>query len=80
MLDSTDINVQAIDIEPYVIIDELSSSEIYIGISKSFSDPARANWRIKRIQKIGNVWKFQFPNGDQNFKFIWDDRISYTYM
>ena len=62
-----------------MLVDELSSTEFYIGTSKNDKDPARPYWRIKRIYKIGSVWKFEFPNGDQDFKYVWDDRLSYTY-
>jgi hypothetical protein len=79
MLIESDINVQSIFIEPYILVDELSTTEYYIGTSKSFNDMARPNWRIKRIVKIGNVWKFQYPDGKQDFIFIWDDRLSYSY-
>ena len=79
MLQSSEINVQAINIEPYLLVDEVSTIEYYIGVSKSFPDPGLPNWRIKRILKIGNVWRFQYPNGDQNFIFIWDDRPLYSY-
>lgn len=80
MLQDSEINIQAINIEPYLLVDETSTTEYYIGTSKSFSDPAKPNWRIKRIMKIGNVWKFQYPNGRQGFDFIWDDRFTYTYL
>lgn len=79
MLEDSDVNVQAISVEPYLLILELSSTEYYIGTSRSFSDPAKPNWRIKRIVKIGSVWNFQYPNGNQDFKFVWDDKLSYIY-
>jgi hypothetical protein len=79
MLQDSEINIQAINIEPYLLVDETSTTEYYIGTSRSFSDPGKPNWRIKRIIKIGNIWKSQYPNGDQRFQFIWDDRFSYIY-
>jgi len=79
MLENSNINLQAINIEPHILILELSSTEYYIGTSKSFSDPAKSNWRIKRIVRISGVWNFQYPNGDQDFKFIWDDKLLYSY-
>lgn len=74
------INVEQHQIEPYVLIDELSSDEIYIGTSRSFNTKSSSIWRIKRIIKIGTVWHMQYPNGSQDFNFIWDDRLSYTYV
>ena len=73
------ISQQQHDIENILLVDELSDTEYYIGVSNNFSDPAKANWKIKRIWKVGNVWKFEFPNGSQEFKWIWDDRLSYSY-
>jgi len=79
MLIGSDINIQHHVIEPYVLVDEFSSTEFFIGTSKSFSDPNKANWRIKRIWKLGSVWKFGYPLGSQDFNFVWDDRLSYDY-
>jgi hypothetical protein len=79
MLEDSDINVQAINIEPTVLIDEASDINYYIGTSKSFGDSARATWRIKRIWQVGTVWMEGYPNGDQGFSFIWDLRTGYVY-
>ena len=79
MLEDNNINVQAINIEPPIIIDELSVNEYYIGISRNDKNPANPYWRIKRIWKIGTVWKVGYPNGDQSYTFIWDNRLGYIY-
>ena len=73
------ISQQQHNIDIITLVDELSSTEYYLGTSKNFSDPAAANWRIKRIWKVGSVWKFEFPDGNQNFKWVWDERLSYLY-
>ena len=78
-IDDISVSVQSIFIEPTILIDEVSATDFYIGVSKSFSDPAQPNWRIKRIYKVGNVWKQGFANGDQGFTFIWDLRFGYIY-
>lgn len=78
-IDDISISVQALNIEAPLLIDETSSTEYYIGTSKSFIELSKPNWRIKRIWKIGNVWRIGFPDGKQDFAFIWDDRLSYTY-
>ena len=75
-----DIDVQDHVRDPIMLVDEQSSTEYYVGISKSHRDPASPNWRIKRIYKVGSIWKFEFPNGDQTFKYIWDARFGYTYL
>lgn len=79
MLETSDHNIQSILIEPYVFVDEVSSTEYYIGTSKSFSSQNSANWRIKRIWQVGSVWKMGYANGDQGFGFVWDDRFTYIY-
>lgn len=38
---NNDINLQSYQIEPYVLIDEVSDNETYIGTSKSFSDKSK---------------------------------------
>lgn len=65
--------------EKTMLVDEMSSTEYYIGTSDNSSDSAAANWKIKRIWQIGSVWKFGFPDGNQEFKWIWNDRLGYTY-
>ena len=79
MLETTDNTVQYISIEPPMMVDELSSTEIYIGTSKNDRNQANPNWRIKRIWKLGSVWRSGFPDGNQDFVFIWDDRFNHTY-
>lgn len=61
------------------LIDEVSETEIYIGESKNFSDKSSPIWRIKKISKNGTVWEFGFPNGVQDYTFIWNERLNYTY-
>lgn len=78
-LNTHDINTMQDKIDPVMMVDEMSDTEYYVGWSRSFSDPAGLTWRIKRILKIGSVWKFEFPSGSQDYKWAWDDRLSYTY-
>jgi hypothetical protein len=77
--DNIEINLQQHKIDPVMLVDEVSSIEYYIGVSRNFSDTSRANWQIKKIWKDGSVWKFEFPDGNQNFVHIWDSRFLYTY-
>jgi hypothetical protein len=79
MLESSDNSVQSIFIEPVVLVDELSSTEFYIGTSRSFGDVQTSNWKIKKIYKSGSVWKTGYPDGDQGFTYIWNDRLTYSY-
>lgn len=66
---------------PYTLVDEVSPTEIYVGVSVSGRDGGKATWQIKRIIKNGSTWFVtQFPDGDQAFKFIWDNRFSYSFV
>ena len=64
---------------PYKLVDEISTTEFYIGTSLS-SSKSTPNWSIKKIWKDETVWKFGFPDGNQNFSFIWDNRLTYNYI
>ena len=79
MAKGTEINILQHNIEAPLLVDEVSSTEYYIGESKNTSNIYRDNWRIKRIWKVGNVWNFGFPNGNQDFIFQWELRDTYTY-
>ena len=62
------------------LIDEVSETEIYIGISKQGNSTDKPIWQINKMLKSGTVWNTSlFPNADQNFSFIWDNRTTYTY-
>lgn len=79
MENTMDINTQQYNAEQIMIVDEISSTEIYIGTSDNSSDFSAANWKIKRILKTGSVWKFEFPDGNQEFKWVWSDKLTYSY-
>ena len=72
-------NEQQYNFDPKMLIEELSIYEYYVGVSNNISNPANASWRIKKISKVGSVWYFQFPEGNQEHKWTWNDRVSYTY-
>jgi hypothetical protein len=76
---TSDINVDMQKIDPVMLVDEVSATEFYIGVSKNTSNTAAPHWRIKKIWKSGSVWHFGFPDGHQDFLFIWDDRALYVY-
>lgn len=78
--DNISISIQAITIEPSVLIDQVSSTEFYIGTSKSFNNPGAAVWRIKRIWQVGTIWMSGYADGNQGFGFIWDNRSDGTYV
>jgi hypothetical protein len=71
----------AVVIAPITLIHEYSTTEFYIGISINGADTGTAHWSIRKISKTGTVWMVtQYPNGNQNFNFIWDERLLYTYL
>lgn len=76
---NSEINAQTYNSELRKLIEEVSSTEYYIGISESFVNIYEAIWQIKKISKTGDVWTIQFPNGDQSFNYIWNNRAGYTY-
>ena len=78
MLENTMNDVLGI-IQPPMLIDEVSDTEYYIGISRNDSDESRKVWRIERIWKSGNIWRFGYPDGDQSFSYEWSKRYTYTY-
>lgn len=67
------------NIEPILLVDQLSDTEMYFGTSINGEDIASFIWRIKRIIKVGNVWTIGFPNGDQSFSYAWNDRFLFSY-
>lgn len=64
---------------PFKLIDEISSTEIYIGENDINRDPTKPNWRITKIFKSGTTWYIVFPDGQQTYEYIWNDRLGYTY-
>lgn len=61
------------------LVDEVSDTEYYIGESDNTPKQGQLNWRIKRIWKVGNVWNFGFPDGNQDYIWNWDLRDTYVY-
>lgn len=79
MAEGTEFNIIQHDLKPPMLVDEVSSTEYYIGHSKNSKLKNKSNWRIQRIWKVGSVWNFGYPDGNQNFDFMWDLRDTYTY-
>ena len=72
-------NVEHHVVKPPMLVDEVSDTEYYIGTSRRFSEQTDEKWRVQRIWKVGNVWNFGYPDGDQSFRYVWADRYGYTY-
>lgn len=75
-----DLQEQQYNLEPALIIDQATSTQIYIGVSNNSKNTSNSTWKIKYIWQEGTVWNFGYPNGDQSFAYIWDLRDSYTYQ
>jgi hypothetical protein len=70
-----------ISYEPYKLMDEVSSQLFYIGTSNYGNVADSAVWKIKKIEKIGNVWTLAaYPDGNQEYKYIWNNRENYNYI
>ena len=76
---NTDMNVQFTKIIPKVLVDEVSSTTIYIGVSNNSRNVNSSDWQIKKMVKLGNVWAVDFPDGDQGFNYKWSIRLAYSY-
>lgn len=62
------------------IVEEVSETLFYIGKCKTFCNPNMQGWQIQKIVKVDNSWMFQFPNGSQEYNYIWDERGTYAYV
>lgn len=58
-----------------------NNATIYIGKTKPGNAKSASKWQIQKLTYDGNgmVSDVQFPNGNNSFQFVWDDRASYTY-
>lgn len=64
--------------EPYVFVDQSGTTK-YIGTSQNSNNSGAAVWKIKKEWQIETVTYMGFPNGNQEFNFVWNSRATYTY-
>lgn len=76
----TDFNIQSYEIESIFLADQIAPDLIYLGTSKNGRETGKSNWRIKKVWLDGTIWRSEFPNGDQSYAFVWDNRAGYTYL
>ena len=64
-----------------ILLDEYSTTNItYIGYAKVGTNEASAFWRLRVIDETGSTAKIGlYPSADRNFKYVWNNRTSYTY-
>lgn len=60
-------------------IDVVNDNLIYIGWSEYGMDENTNNWKIKKIELIGNVWSFTYADGNTLFDNNWTNRNILTY-
>ena len=61
------------------LVDEASSTVTYIGSAAPGSATSSALWRIKKIEKTGNVTSILFADSNELFDNIWDNRAGLVY-
>lgn len=60
------------------VIDQASSSVIYIGEAAPGTPTSSASWRIKRVETIGQIIDIRFAGSGASTQ-IWDNRAGLTY-
>lgn len=61
-------------------IDEVSDTLFYLGWAELSTPTSEPLWKIRRIQKVGTVWEQKYVNGDEFYRYVWDDRASLVYL
>ena len=62
------------------IVDVASSSVTYIGWAAPGAVTSAAAWRILKITESGGTTSFLWPSTGVDFKHVWDNRASLTYV
>jgi hypothetical protein len=61
-------------------IDEVSDTLFYLGWAELATPTSEPLWKIRRIQQVGTVWEQKYVNGEEFYRYVWDDRSSYDYF
>lgn len=61
------------------IVDEASSSVLYVGEASIGANQASAVWRIKKVTTSGTQLVTTWADGNADFDNIWSNRASLTY-
>jgi YD repeat-containing protein len=58
-----------------------NNATIYIGKTKPGNAKTTAKWQIQKLTYDANglVSDIQWPNGDNSFSYVWNDRASYSF-
>jgi len=60
-------------------VDEVDSSNTYLGTASVGSATSSASWQIKKIIESGTLTSILFADGDTSYDNVWDDRASLSY-
>lgn len=61
-------------------VDQVNDTLFYLGFAELATGEDEPFWKIRRIQQVGSVWEQKYVNGDEFYRYIWDDRSSYAYL
>jgi hypothetical protein len=61
------------------LTDEASVTLIYIGWADMGTPTSSAEWKIKRVQQVGNVWEERWADGNDSRDNIWNNRATLAY-
>lgn len=56
-----------------------ASNDEYFGWADRGATASQARWKIMKIDYTGANWITKFPDGDDRFKYIFDNCTTYTY-
>lgn len=65
--------------EKSIRIDEVSSTEIYIGEAAVKVAESSSAWRIRKFSTVGTVTKMLWADGNELYDNVWTDRATLTY-
>ncbi len=65
--------------DPARVIDEYSSTVLYVGVAIPASVTSAAVWQITRYTTTGTVMAQAYADGNAKFDNIWDNRTSLSY-
>lgn len=52
----------------------------YVGYCRPSTADTTAKWKIKKVEKTGNVYRIQYANGSKEYNSAWSNRASLTYI
>ena len=62
-----------------VYVDEVDTSNTYVGEALAGTSPATTGWRIKKVVTAGAITTVKFADASVVFVKTWNSRASYVY-